>query len=254
MLMSPGALTFMAQPIMARDGNGWRTHALEILVRGPALSNFASADVLFEYVRRKRAECEIDRLCVKEAMAVAGGIPKDVAISLNVHASTLGRDAGFVEHLLSCSSSAGVPYNRLIIELVEHAPPWDTVKFKGSVAALRLAGVRIALDDVGMGHSNFKMMLDCEPDYMKLDRYIVHRCAHDLRRQAVVESIALLAGRFNAAVIAEGVEETADIEAISRAGVDLIQGFYFSKPQPLSMFCGGWPAELRTSIKERRPS
>ena len=64
--------------------------------------------------------------------------------------------------------------------------------------------MRIALDDVGLGHSNFQMMVDAKPDYFKLDRYFVHGCHRDKYRRAVVASVAKLAEELDSSVVAEG--------------------------------------------------
>ena len=188
--------------------------------------------MLLEYVRRKREESLFDRVCVATALAAARDLPGAPHLSVNVHASTLGRDQGFVPFLAGAAREQGIEAPRVTLEIVEHAPPWDGLSFLNAIAGAREQGMSVALDDVGLGQSNYKMILDARPDYFKLDRYFVKGAHSDVHRQAVLESVAQLALRFGGRVVAEGVEDTADLETAMRYGIDLIQGFLFSRPLP----------------------
>lgn len=230
-ILEPGGITAVYQPIVQLKGNGslslW---GFECLSRGPASTNFEVAPVLFDYVRLKREEASVDRACVAVALLGAAGLPDDTHLGVNVHASTLARDRGFVDFLLTTAESAGIGRQRIAVEIVEHAPPWDGAGFANVLDELRSHGIRIALDDVGLGQSNFKMILDVCPDYLKLDRYFVEGCTEDANRQAVIEMLALLARRFGARVIAEGVQNEETVQLLRGFGVDLMQGYLFSRP------------------------
>jgi EAL domain-containing protein (putative c-di-GMP-specific phosphodiesterase class I) len=227
-LLQPGALSVVFQPIFeCRDGHR-RLHALECLIRGPKDTNMEDPDVLLEYVRRKREESLLDRVCVATALAAARDLPHGTRLCLNVHASTLGRDQDFVKFLADCAAQHGHALAHLTIEIVEHAPPWDGPSFLTAIDGLRQRGVQVALDDVGLGQSNYKMILDAVPDYFKLDRYFVQGAYKDRHRQAVLESVEQLAMRFGGRVVAEGVEDRRDFETVQEHGIDLIQGFLFS--------------------------
>jgi len=227
-LLEPGALSVVFQPIWECSAVSRRVHGLECLIRGPRGTNMEDPDVLLEYVRRKREESLLDRVCVATALASAVGLPGAPRLSLNVHASTLGRDQEFVRFLELTSGQHGVELTRLSIEIVEHAPPWDGPSFLTAIDDLRSRGVKIALDDVGLGQSNYKMILDARPDYFKLDRYFVQGASTDFHRQAVLESVTQLARRFGGRVVAEGVETVADFDVVTGQGIDLIQGFLFA--------------------------
>jgi EAL domain-containing protein (putative c-di-GMP-specific phosphodiesterase class I) len=229
-LLAPGGITPVYQPICAVSDGLPRLYGLECLSRGPQGTNFESPDVLFDYVRLKRQEIVVDRACIAVALRQLPRLDDDVRVSINVHASTLGRDASFTEFLAAtCCDTRLIP-SRVMVEIVEHAPPWDNEAFQRSLASLRRLGVSIALDDVGLGQSNFKMLLDASPEFLKLDRYFVDGCAKDPKRRAVIGSIEELARRFGAQVIAEGVETEEDLQAVRALGVNLVQGFLFSRP------------------------
>jgi EAL domain-containing protein (putative c-di-GMP-specific phosphodiesterase class I) len=227
-LLEPGAIAVVFQPIFECRGLARHLYALEALIRGPKGTNMEDPEVLLEYVRRKREEARIDRVCVASALRAAADLPAHPRLSINVHASTLGRDAGFVDFLSEAAAGHGIAFGRLTLEIVEHAPPWDGPAFLAALHELRSRGARIALDDVGLGQSNYKMMLDARPEYFKIDRYFVRGVHADTHRQAVLDSIAQLARRFGGRAVAEGVEDEADLLTVIAHGIDLIQGFLFS--------------------------
>jgi EAL domain-containing protein (putative c-di-GMP-specific phosphodiesterase class I) len=153
-------------------------------------------------------------------------------LSLNVHASTLGRDPGFPAHVLGHGEKAGIEASRLVVEIVEHSPPLDVPGFRRSLEELREAGVAIALDDVGLGQSNYKMILDVRPDIYKLDRYLVAGAFGDPYRQIILDSLARMVRRLEARSVAEGVEDAHELVAVQSAGIELVQGFLFARPMP----------------------
>lgn len=233
LLVDPRQLTVAFQPILEMVSGIPRLFALECLIRGPRGTNAERPNVLFEYVRRKRAEAVVDRACVAAALAEAGRLPPaPTRLSLNVHASTLGRDPGFHDFLLSRAGEAGIHTSRLIVEIVEHAPPLDVPSFRGMLAQLRAAGITIALDDIGLGQSNYKMILDVRPEIYKLDRYLVSGAWSDPYRQVVLDSLARMVRRLEARAVAEGVEDQHELVAVEAAGIDLVQGFLFARPLP----------------------
>jgi EAL domain-containing protein (putative c-di-GMP-specific phosphodiesterase class I) len=229
-ILAPDGISIVFQPIVEVHGREQRLHALECLTRGPAGTSLQSPTVLFEYVRRKGEEAAVDRACIAAALRESAPLPPSVRLSLNAHASTLGRDAGFADFVDATARAHGIDAARITIEIVEHAPPHDVPAFALALDRLRALGMRIALDDVGLGHSNYKMIVDSRPDYFKIDRYFVRDADGDPYRIAVLDSVARLAERVGARVVAEGIEHLADFEAVTRLGIDLLQGYRFSPP------------------------
>jgi EAL domain-containing protein (putative c-di-GMP-specific phosphodiesterase class I) len=231
LLSRPGSLRTVFQPVTALQG-GREMRFVEALTRGPLGTNLETANVLFEYARRKGKAAELDRLCARQAFTAAAPLPARLGLSLNVHASTLEQDRNFAPHLLQLADESQRAASDLIVEIVEHAPMWAGQGFHAALATLRRHGVRIALDDVGCGQSSYRMMLDCDPEYYKVDRYLVQGCHADARRQAVLGSIRSLARTFAAQVVAEGVEVAADLEMVRALDFDLVQGYLLAEPQP----------------------
>lgn len=228
-VLEPGGITVALQPIFELADGRQRVIAVECLSRGPRGTNLEPANVLFEYVRRKKEETTVDRACIMAGLAAARTLPASLAIDVNVHASTLGRDHDFVSFLLSAASACGIDPSRLVIEIVEHSPYWDGPGFARTVAALHEAGVSIALDDVGLGYSNYRMMIDSQPQYLKVDRYLVRDCDSDRYRRVVLRSIHALAQDLGGNVVAEGVERQEELDTLLGLGIELIQGFLLSR-------------------------
>jgi EAL domain-containing protein (putative c-di-GMP-specific phosphodiesterase class I) len=220
------------QPVFEVQDDALRTHYLEALIRGPQGTPAESADVLFEYARRKNRAADLDRACLRAVLAEARQLPGDLRVGLNIHASTLAKDPEFLNLVGDTASLHGIDPSRLIVEIVEHAPPWDVDGFRNGLDGLRAIGARIALDDIGLGHSNYLMILECRPDYFKIDRHFVRGARHDFYRQAVLASVAQLARPFGAQVVAEGVESEDDLAAVRESGIGLVQGWLLSEAHP----------------------
>jgi EAL domain-containing protein (putative c-di-GMP-specific phosphodiesterase class I) len=246
--MLPGPLGTVLQTIVDTTGETPSVFAVECLTRGPRGTRLEQAVPLFEYVRRRGLETEMDCACVRRALRAASGCAP--RISINVHPSTLADGSRFVRYLMQQALAAEIDPSRLIVEVGEHAPASDVAAFKAALGALREQGVAIALDDVGHGHSNYRAMLDCHPDFLKIDRYFVDGCSTDRGKLTVVRSILDLAEYFGARVVAEGVEQTADHETLQKLGIALFQGFLFSRPTAADdpVFAQAIGRSMRSSI------
>lgn len=255
-LVEAGQLRVRFQPIFRVAAGARQLHAFECLTSGPPNTNLESAAVLFDYVRRKGQEAAIDRVCVSNAFRVGAPLQGlGASLSFNAHASTLERDSRFPDFLADLGGSFGVPLTSLIVEIVEHAPSFGGRQFHVALERLRKMGVRIALDDVGIGQSNFQMILECNPDYLKADRYLVQGCGRDQRRRAVLESLVQLSDRLGARLVAEGVEEASDLDAVLGLGIELVQGYLLGRPMPLEELEWLRPAKIpdRSTRSESSP-
>ncbi|MGA6983507.1 MAG: EAL domain-containing protein [Candidatus Sulfotelmatobacter sp.] len=222
-ILDPEQLSVRFQPIFyVRDGEH-QLHSVEALIRGPKGTHFEAAPMLFDYVRRKKEEKAVDNSCIAAICARAAGLPRELRINVNVHAVTLGQNPEFVESLRRRAHKHSLSLDRFTVEIVEYAPTYDIPELSRTIAGLRKAGVRIALDDVGIGQSNYRMMLDCHPEYFKLDAYFVRGLKDDPKRRAVVESVVTFGRALHSAVVAEGAESLEDIAVLAELGVEFVQ-------------------------------
>jgi len=229
-LWEPDGVTILFQPIVHICGGDRHLHAVECLTRGPRGTHLEFATALFETVREEGVEVEVDRLCTGAALAAAERLPDWLRLSLNVHASTLSRDGGFARGLALHAAAAGISPSRVTVEIVETSAPEDEKRFARALADLRGIGFRLAIDDIGLGHSNLKMFVDVRPDYFKIDRYFVSGVERDPYRHAVLTSVGELGRRVGALVVAEGVEASSTLNAVIDARICLVQGHHLAKP------------------------
>ena len=232
-ILDPDELSVRFQPIFHIAEGIKQIHSLEALIRGPRGTKFEGAEVLFDYVRRKRAETAVDHSCFTAICNAVAAVPSDIRININVHAVTLGHKPAFVDLFRDLADQHSFRLDRFTIEIVEHAPSCNIPGLARSISALRSLGVSIALDDVGLGQSNYRMIIDCLPEYFKLDAYFVLGLSTDPRRRAVVESVVTLADSMGGLVVAEGAESRDDIAKLNQMGVGLVQGNMLCPASPL---------------------
>ncbi len=127
------------------------------------------------------------------------------------------------------------------VEITESVPLVFFEQCHSVLAELRRKGARLAIDDLGAGYSNLKYIADLAPDIVKLDRELVAGCTMDGHQYELLRSIARLCSEVNARVVAEGVENPEELEAVSAAGIDYCQGFFLGRPK-ISPSELSWPA------------
>lgn len=232
-ILDPSSLSVVFQPIFQLQNGVKHVDSVEALIRGPRGTNFNRADILFDYVRRKKAEAAVDQSCFKAVCDAATRLPSDVRVNVNIHAATLGQSCGFVDFFRRCAKKRSLKLDRFTIEIVEHAPSCDASLLTTTITQLRELGIRIALDDVGLGQSNYRMMLDCDPEYFKLDGYFVRDLSRDPKRRAVVTSLVALAQILESTVVAEAVASQEDLSLLAELGVNLVQANILCPAMPL---------------------
>ncbi len=144
--------------------------------------------------------------------------------------------------ITSARFMAGLP-NELcgvVVELNEDPDQVDPAVVAEAVAGLRARGARIALDDVGNGAQEFARLATLKPDIIKADRSLVDGCSGDAGRSAVLRALVTYAADLDLTVIAEGVEEAADLRHLVQLGVTHAQGYLLARPSPV------WQREVST--------
>jgi EAL domain-containing protein (putative c-di-GMP-specific phosphodiesterase class I) len=129
-ILTPGRLSVVFQPIFDVTSPDPKMYGVECLIRGPRGTNAEKPSVLFEYVRRRHEEAATDRACVAAVFSESAQIPKPPRLSFNVHASTLGRDEGFARYVADAAQANGLSSREIVVEIVEHAPPFDVPGFR----------------------------------------------------------------------------------------------------------------------------
>lgn len=215
------SITHWFQPIYHLKHNN--VVAYEALLRDASPSQIPPIDI-FNEAKNHGCLNVLDLLSIKTAVETFG--IRSAHLFLNIFPSTL-LEEGFV----SWWDANIPPLKTIVLELLENEPVRDWDKLKAITAELRVRGVKIAVDDMGMGYSFFQQWIELYPDFIKLDRYFSKDLSVSSQKQKVVKSLTdLLSGTTE--IIIEGVETKADLDAAELLGIPYAQGYLLGKPSP----------------------
>ncbi len=177
---------------------------------------------------------EIDRAvfelgCARAAPWVAEGLIE--VVSFNVSPRDL-LDPGFSRKLIGRLARTDLPATALTIEITETFLVQDLALSRRHIERLAAKGVRIALDDFGIGYSNLRALMALPIQTVKLDRSLIADVAHDGRVAKLVTSMLHAARALGVRIVAEGVEDEAQAIFLRAAGCDRMQGYWFARPMP----------------------
>ncbi len=172
---------------------------------------------------------EIDRWVVAEALrhALAG-----MQVAVNLSAYSLS-DATIVAQVREAVEHGLEPSN-LSFEITETTLIRNTEEARLLAGTLAGIGCGLALDDFGTGFGSFVYLKHLPARYLKIDMEFVRNASHDGTDQEIIRSITGIAHALGKQTIAEGVEDQGTLRTIREQGVDLAQGFYIGRPEPLS--------------------
>lgn len=158
-----------------------------------------------------------------------------LTMAVNVSPAQLGHP-DLIEDVRSALRDANVAPGSLHVEITETAIIRDTSTASSQVAALRQLGVRIAIDDFGVGQSSLAMLHQFPVDIVKIDRSFVSRITSDPKSAGMVDTIVRMAYAIGADTVGEGIESGEDLQALHTLGCSLGQGFYLGRPAPAHEF------------------
>ncbi len=149
-------------------------------------------------------------------------------VGVNVSARQL-REPGFAVEVVEALQAAGLPPERLTVEVTE------TAVFEGGVAldtlqALADLGVGVSLDDFGTGHSSLGLLRTAPADTLKLDKSFVDGICGTTEEAVIASAMIQIADGLHMAAVAEGVETADQAETLHRLGYRFAQGYHFSRP------------------------
>ncbi len=126
--------------------------------------------------------------------------------------------------------------NDVVIEILETGVD-DEAQLADAARLYRKLGCKIAIDDFGVGYSNFDRMWRLQPDIVKLDGSIIRSAARDKHARIVLANMVKLVKECGAKVAIEGIEESAEAKVAIDVDADYLQGYFFGRPGTNSMPC-----------------
>ncbi|SHM49924.1 EAL domain, c-di-GMP-specific phosphodiesterase class I (or its enzymatically inactive variant) [Ruminococcus flavefaciens] len=130
----------------------------------------------------------------------------------------------------------GIDAKKINLEITESGAIKQKDILLENMEYLRKFGCTFSLDDFGTGESNLNYIVNMPVDLVKFDRTMVNAYFNNEKAKIMLESVTEMIKRMGMHIVAEGVEEKHQLEQLSKLGIDFIQGYYFSKPIPVSEF------------------
>ena len=154
-----------------------------------------------------------------------------VPVSVNVSRIDM-YDPALIDTFTGILKENGLASGDLLLEITESAYTQDSEQIIETVNQLRELGFQIEMDDFGTGYSSLNMISTLPIDALKLDMQFVRNAFSKRQDTRMLEVILDIADYLSVPVIAEGVETKEQLDALKTMGCDLVQGYYFSRPQP----------------------
>ena len=224
------------QPIVTVDASGQiKLRGAEALVR---LRTKDGAIVLpndfLGGIRKQPLGHELDKYVIDSTLQSvsrwrdAGMVDSDFTVSLNLTGETL-RNPSCVSLLTDALNDNCLARQQLIIEISEDTESLDPQL----ISQLKATGIKVALDDVGLHHSNLDRLINLAPDSAKIDR----RWMSD---NIVLPRLVGICQQMDIEVVAEGVEKSEQLDMLKSLSVTMFQGYLFDKPAPAIQFISRW--------------
>jgi sensor c-di-GMP phosphodiesterase-like protein len=173
------------------------------------------------------------RVCAEAGHAI--GCRPAMKISFNF-AGKLFSDDSIVKEVCKIFSGSPIKLSQVVLEVTERDPIENFTETRQIIAALQGLGIRIAIDDVGTGHSGLSYMLKLGVDIIKIDKMFVDAIGTDRNSTTIVETLVDLAHNMRMDVVAEGVENFEQVIHLRELGIRSAQGYVFAPPLPGSAF------------------
>ncbi len=182
-------------------------------------------------IMNKLGEWIIDKACCDLNMLKKNGF-HNLYMCVNLSTSQL-EDKGLIEGLRKTLERYQLAPGDLEIEITERLALEVSRKMKGLLDAVNDLGIKLSMDDFGMGHSSLLYLKEYNFDTVKLDGSLVHEILNNKNCQNIVSSIVSLGETLHYRVLAEYVEKNEQMDVLGGLGCQLFQGYLFNKAVPL---------------------
>ncbi|MDX6585912.1 MAG: hypothetical protein QOI31_385 [Solirubrobacterales bacterium] len=232
-VLEEGGLGIAYQPIV--DLSSRRINGFEALARWPEGGELISPAQFIPVAEdtgliRPLGITVLDGACAQLAMWRREGlVSDDVTMSVNVSGRQLA-DPDFPQVIGESLAKHQIPGNRLRIELTESTVIDAPDQMRDALARIAEFGVKAQLDDFGTGYSSLTFLHHFAGDAIKIDRSFVMSMHTDAANEEIIRAIIELAHNLGLRVIAEGVEEEAQLAILQSVGCEYAQGYLFAKP------------------------
>ncbi len=179
----------------------------------------------------------VTRFVVQEACNFLVTLPVDHRLSINFSARNL-LDDELIAWLPQALKQQQIEPERLEIEITERALVGDPGRAVEIIKELRTRGFHVSIDDFGTGYSSFEYLNDLPVTGLKIDRVFVQRLSRADNRasRSILKAMIELGQALDLELVAEGIEESQELDTLVALGVGHAQGFYFCRPKPSAAY------------------
>jgi EAL domain-containing protein (putative c-di-GMP-specific phosphodiesterase class I)/GGDEF domain-containing protein len=230
-LIARRALSAVFQPIVDFDSGAILGY--EGLIRGPAGTSLESPFALFAQAAVEGCVIELERAAARQCIETFAQLERDGKLFLNFSAGALRHLAHQRDDTLAILRHTGIQPERIVIELTEQNAIPDIDTFLPALSLLRAAGAQFALDDYGTANASMNLWVRLQPDVVKIDRFFIHDIASNPLKFEAVRAMQHFANASGAQLVAEGIENEADLIVVRDMGIRCGQGYFFGRPDAL---------------------
>ena len=196
--------SFAFQPIV--DARNREIISFEALVRGPHGEPSAS---VFAQVP-ERLSSRFDEICRSKAIALASRLKIPNRLNLNLSAQSIYQIDLSIMTTFQASIQSGIPVENIVFEALEMESLTDQRNLLRYLRLIQEFGFATAIDDFGAGYSGLKLLVEFQPNYIKLDRHLIGNIHQDFVKQSVFTGIQHICERLAIEIVAEGVENAGE--------------------------------------------
>lgn len=222
------AIAMAYQPIV--DITTGAIHAYEALVRGA--EGQGAGWVLSQVTETNRYA--FDQACRVQAIATAARLGlrdlPETQLHINFLPNAVYRPETCIRATLKAANTHNVDIRQITFEMTENEQLTDHAHLRNIVEEYKRMGFGTAIDDFGSGFSGLNLLVEFQPDEIKLDMHLIRGIDADPVRQSIVRAALGIAADLNLKVVAEGVETLAELETVQAMGVRLVQGYLLCRP------------------------
>ena len=220
------------QPVFSSASG--RVTGVEALLRWNTGSEVVSPGAFLPYLEQSGLIVPVGEQVIEQSVAQFGrwirDIPaaKDLVGSFNLSRVQF-RSSNLVDVILAALRRHGVAPSQILVEVTETAISDDVTCMAATLSRLRALGIRVAVDDFGVGQSSLTSLYELPADVLKIDGAFVARI-DGLERQPVIEAVLTMAHSVGLDTTAEGVETLAQHDFLKAAGCSYLQGYFLGRP------------------------
>ncbi len=225
------------QPIVRARPGGVEIRAFESLTRVRGRWAGGGPAELFTYAEQRSRLNVLNLAALDTALARVSLLPA-TTLFVNMDPAVI-TDVRLLKALDDAEHGGIIPLSRLVLEITERSAFSDHAAAVRAFRELGARGIRFALDDHGSAYSHLDLIGAIRPSFIKISQLFGSDFETDETKSRIVHHIVELAHDFGSETILEGVETAATAGAALAAGVDLLQGYYFGRPEPASHWSAG---------------